>query len=98
MYYPYIYRIGRYSFIESWFSIDNYCPHNNRHKGYSNMNKPITEKQHFVPVFYLNRFIGHNKKLCVYDRKHKRFFESSPKDLCYEKMLYETAWVNASEQ
>ena len=53
--------------------------------------KDITKKQHYVPVFYLKNFLSQNsKKLYIYDKEKKRYFQAMPKNLCNKNYLYET--------
>ena len=43
--------------------------------------KDITKKQHYVPIFYLKNFLSQNsKKLYIYDKEKKRYFQAMPKD------------------
>lgn len=51
--------------------------------------KTKTKKQHFVPQFYLKNFCNAQNKLCVYDKKDKKYFYSTSKDICYKNYLYE---------
>ena len=55
-----------------------------------------TKRQHVVPQFYLRGFADAKGKLHVYDRKERRYFAASPKDLLCENMFYETKWEGAS--
>lgn len=48
-----------------------------------------TIKQHYVPQFYLKKFCNSNSKLYVYDKEKQNYFEATPKDICFEKNLYE---------
>lgn len=48
-----------------------------------------TIKQHYVPQFYLRKFCNSNSKLYVYDKEKQNYFTASPKDICFEKNLYE---------
>ena len=50
-------------------------------------NKTIT--QHYVPQFYLKKFCNSNSKLYVYDKEKQNYFKATPKDICFEKNLYE---------
>ena len=53
--------------------------------------KDITKKQHYVPIFYLKNFLSQNsKKLYIYDKEKKRYFQAMPKNLCNKNYLYET--------
>ncbi len=58
----------------------------------------MTTKEHYVPQFYLRNFLTSDDMLWVYDRKKNRYFHSLPKDICYEKNLYETPWENANSK
>lgn len=51
--------------------------------------KTKTKKQHYVPIFYLQRFCNKRGKLCVYDKKKERFIYPYPKDFCFKNYLYE---------
>lgn len=55
-----------------------------------------TVKQHYVPQFYLKHFVDDNSLLHIYDLKQKKIFTQIPKNICYEKNLYETKWENAN--
>ena len=48
-----------------------------------------TIKQHYVPQFYLKKFCNSNSKLYVYDKEKQNYFKATPKDICFEKNLYE---------
>lgn len=48
-----------------------------------------TKNQHYVPQFYLKKFCNSKSKLCVYDKINKKYIETIPKSICYEKYLYE---------
>lgn len=56
----------------------------------------MTKKQHYVPRFYLQNFTSNDNKLWVFDREKGSYYQSSPKDICFEKFLYETPWENAN--
>lgn len=56
----------------------------------------ITIKQHYVPRFYLEHFVGKDSFIHVWDTEKKRFIVSKPKDICYEDNLYETPWEKES--
>ena len=57
-----------------------------------------TNRQHYVPVFYLSNFTDINGLNWVYDRKTNRIFSNIPENICFERFLYETVWKNASEE
>lgn len=52
--------------------------------------KGITERQHYVPEFYLRHFSGNEGRLCVYRRDGNRYFQASPEDICNKRYLYES--------
>ena len=54
------------------------------------MENNITIKQHYVPKFYLANFANNSNKLTEYNLEKENFFPCYPKDICYEKELYET--------
>lgn len=56
----------------------------------------MTKKQHYVPQFYLRNFTSDDNKLWVFDREKKEYYHSAPKDICFEKFLYETPWEDAN--
>lgn len=46
-------------------------------------------KHHYIPIFYLKRWISLSNKVCVFlKNKPEVFFEAHPKDICFEKNLY----------
>lgn len=55
-----------------------------------------TVKEHYVPQFYLKNFTNEKGLLYVYDLVRKALFTQKPKNICYEKNLYETKWENAN--
>lgn len=57
-----------------------------------------TVKEHYVPQFYLKNFADENGLLHIYDLRQEKFFTQSPKNVCYEKNLYETKWENANPE
>ena len=52
----------------------------------------MTKKQHYVPQFYLRNFTSDDNKLWVFDRIKEEYYFRTPKEVCYEKYLYETPW------
>ena len=50
--------------------------------------------EHYVPKFYLKQFVGKDNKLAVYDAKLRKQFPAFPRDICFEKYLYETPLKN----
>ena len=52
----------------------------------------MTKKQHYVPQFYLRNFTSDDNKLWVFDRVKEEYYFRTPKEVCYEKYLYETPW------
>ncbi len=52
--------------------------------------------QHYVPQFYLNNFTDNKGLLHIYDYKHNRYFTQIPRNMCFEKNLYETEWQDAN--
>ncbi len=52
--------------------------------------------QHYVPQFYLNNFTDSKGLLHIYDYKHNKYFTQIPRNVCYEKNLYETEWQDAN--
>lgn len=55
-----------------------------------------TIKEHYVPQFYLKQFSDINGLLHIYDFKQKKIYTQKPKNVCYEKNLYETEWMDAN--
>lgn len=53
-------------------------------------------KEHYVPQFYLNKFINENGLLHIYDLRQKKFYTQKPKNVCFKKNLYEVEWRNAN--
>ena len=53
-------------------------------------------RQHYVPRFYLEYFVGKDSFIHVWNSEKNRFIVSKPKDICYEDNLYETAWEKES--
>lgn len=63
------------------------------------MDKEIkTVRQHFVPQFYLKYFTDNAGILQIYDRKISDYIEKRPKNICFEKLLYETPLEYANPQ
>ena len=58
----------------------------------------MTEKEHFVPRFYLKHFIDKKGQISVYDFEKNCFFSASPNTLFFENNLYETPFENANEK
>ena len=58
----------------------------------------ITQKEHYVPRFYLRSFTDNNGKLCIYDIKKQEFNTVKPERICYRKDLYETKWKDENLQ
>ena len=57
--------------------------------------KKPTEKEHFIPKFYLNIFCGDDGKLTRYNTTYKSYSRKSPGQICYGAFLYETPLVNS---
>lgn len=55
-----------------------------------------TVREHYVPQFYLNKFTDDNGLLHIYNLDQKKFYTQIPKNICFEKNLYETEWENAN--
>ncbi len=55
-------------------------------------------KEHYVPQFYLNKFTDNNGLLHIYDFNQKKLYTQKPKNICFEKYLYETEWEDANPQ
>lgn len=53
------------------------------------MKNKLTKRQHYVPRFYLERWIGNSGSLCLHDLKETRSFLASPKDALLQKYWYE---------
>lgn len=53
-------------------------------------------KEHYVPQFYLNKFTDENGLLHIYDLRQKKFYTQIPKNVCFDKALYETKWKDAN--
>lgn len=58
----------------------------------------MTKKQHYVPQFYLRNFTSDDNKLWVFDRVKEEYYFQTPKEICYEKYLYETPWEDANQK
>ena len=58
----------------------------------------MTEREHFVPRFYLKHFINNKSQISVYDFEKKCFFPGSPNTMLFENNLYETPFENANEK
>lgn len=58
------------------------------------MKKP-TKRQHYVPQFYLKRFVDDKGFLHIYDMSKDRIFKTAPKDFAFEDFLYETEYQKA---
>lgn len=54
--------------------------------------------QHYVPQFYLSNFTDSEGLLYIYDYKHNKYFTQIPRNVCYEKNLYETEWQDVNAQ
>lgn len=53
-------------------------------------------REHYVPQFYLNQFTDGNGLLHIYNLDQKKFYTQKPKNICFEKNLYETEWEDAN--
>lgn len=53
-------------------------------------------KEHYVPQFYLNQFTDSNGLLYIYNFDQRRFYTQIPRNVCFEKNLYETEWEDAN--
>lgn len=60
------------------------------------MSEPHTKRQHFVPQFLLKNFSMDGKRVIVWDRKQRVFFETGVKDICYLDDLYEVKWKDSN--
>ena len=49
-------------------------------------------KQHYIPRFYLKRFVDSDGTIYVYDVKQDRKYERNYESLGFVKNLYETEW------
>ena len=56
----------------------------------------MKKRQHYVPQCYLNNFTDNKGLLHIYDYKHTCYFTQIPRNVCYEKNLYETEWQDAN--
>ncbi len=57
----------------------------------------MTKKQHYVPRFYLERFVDEQGGVHVYDFKQNKFYKTKPEGICCQNCLYEVEW-NGSER
>lgn len=55
-------------------------------------NKKATRREHYVPVFYLQKFADKDTKLRAYNYKSKEIKCILPKNICAINDLYETPW------
>lgn len=55
-------------------------------------------KEHYVPQFYLNQFTDSNGLLHIYNFDQKKFYTQIPRNVCFEKNLYETEWEDANSK
>lgn len=55
----------------------------------------MTKKQHYVPRFYLERFVDEQGGVHVYDFKQNKFYKTTPEGICCQNCLYEVEWVGA---
>lgn len=46
-------------------------------------------KQHYVPQFYLRNFVEKNGSINVFDVNRENNYKTSPRNECYEKLLYD---------
>ncbi|WP_397298935.1 DUF4238 domain-containing protein [Nonlabens ulvanivorans] len=46
-------------------------------------------KQHYVPQFYLRNFADKNGNINVFDINRENHYKTSPRNECYEKLLYD---------
>lgn len=53
-----------------------------------------TERQHFVPHFYLNFFSNDKEQVFVLNLEKRKIYIQNTRDLCVENDLYETKWDN----
>ena len=52
-------------------------------------NQQITKDQHYVPIFYLNKFVNKDKKLEILDCELKKIVVArTPKNVCNEEYFY----------
>lgn len=58
----------------------------------------MTQNEHFVPVFLLKQFCSNNQMICGYNRIKRDFFNCRPKDICFEKYLYEVSWTEHTDK
>lgn len=56
----------------------------------------MTERQHYVPQFYLRNYCDGTGALWIYDKQEEKIFHCTPKDICQGKFLYESPWENAN--
>ena len=61
-----------------------------KNKGRSMKQKRMTEDEHIVPVFVLKKYCGDDAKLCVYDRRENRHFYAEPRNVFFQKNIYES--------
>lgn len=53
------------------------------------MKSKITKRQHYVPQFYLNQFVGEDGYLHCYKKDGEKLFRARPYDVCFEDYGYE---------
>lgn len=53
-------------------------------------------REHYVPQFYLNKFTDDNGLLHTYNFDEKKYYTQIPRNVCFEKNLYETEWEDAN--
>ncbi len=51
-----------------------------------------TERQHYIPQFLLSKFADNKGNLCCYFRDKDKYCSMAPRNICFEKNLYEVEW------
>lgn len=51
--------------------------------------KPKTKRQHYIPIFIIKNFCNESGKVMVYDKKGRKNFFATPKEIFAENYLYE---------
>lgn len=62
-----------------------------------NSKAQYTERQHYVPQFYLRRFTGGESNLRVFDLQEDETFPQTPKNAAVEKEFYEVTGLKPNE-
>lgn len=55
-----------------------------------------TVREHYVPQFYLDRFANDDGYVQIYNFEQRKYYPQRPRNVCFEKNLYETEWEDAN--